>query len=105
MHATMENLCSLCVVHAKGLQEVFGRTVITVNGVEWSTQWWSRVGLELAAAEMARQCQEDFRCDLKLKLDCDKSLARIRLVKTQNPSVCAMISWKVCRIMIALYYL
>jgi hypothetical protein len=35
----------------------------------------------------------------------DKSVARIRLVKTENPSVCATVNWKVCRIGIELCYL
>jgi hypothetical protein len=49
-----------------------------------------------------RRCQKDFTCDLKLQCDCDKSVARMRLVKTENPSACETVSWKVCRIAIAL---
>jgi hypothetical protein len=32
-----------------------------------------------------RQCKEDFMCDLKCQWDCHKSVARIRLVTTENP--------------------
>jgi hypothetical protein len=34
-----------------------------------------------------------------------KAVARIRLVKTENPSVCVTLNCKVCRSAIALYYL
>jgi hypothetical protein len=34
-----------------------------------------------------RLCKEDFMCDLNLQRDCYKSVARIRLVKTENTSV------------------
>jgi hypothetical protein len=34
-----------------------------------------------------------------------KSVARIRLVKSENPSVCATVNCKVCRPAMALYYL
>jgi hypothetical protein len=33
--------------------------------------------------------KDDCMCDLKLQRDCYKSVARIRLVKTENRSVCA----------------
>jgi hypothetical protein len=56
-------------------------------------------------AERTRLFQEDIMCELKLQWDCDKSVARIRLVMTENPSVCATVNWKVCRIAIALYRL
>jgi hypothetical protein len=39
-----------------------------------------------------RLCQENFTCDLKLQSDCDKSVARIRLVKTENPIACAAVN-------------
>jgi hypothetical protein len=39
-------------------------------------------------------------CHFKLPRDCDKSFARIRLVKTENPSVCGTVNCKVCRIAI-----
>jgi hypothetical protein len=32
-----------------------------------------------------------------------RSVARRRLVKTGNPSVCATVNWKVCKSVIALY--
>jgi hypothetical protein len=43
--------------------------------------------------------------DLKLQRDCDKSVARIRLLKTENPSVCVTANCKVCRVATALYCL
>jgi hypothetical protein len=77
---------------------------------------WSR-GIELSwqvqniGKKGIRQCKEDFICDLKLKRDCYKSVARIRLVKAKNSSlcvcvcVCVTVNCKVCRSPIAMYYL
>jgi hypothetical protein len=45
--------------------------------------------------------QEDFTCDLKWQRDCDKSVARIRLVKTEDPNACTTVNCKVCRRAIA----
>jgi hypothetical protein len=42
-------------------------------------------------------------CDIQLQWDCDISIERIRLVKTENPSAWATVNWKVCRIVLALY--
>jgi hypothetical protein len=44
------------------------------------------------------------------ELDCAKktsrlSVARIRLVKAENPSMCVTVNWKVCRIAIGFYCL
>jgi hypothetical protein len=36
---------------------------------------------------------------------CDKSVGRLRLVKTENPNACVTVNCKVCRIAIALYCL
>jgi hypothetical protein len=48
--------------------------------------------------EMARkelECdQEDFMCELTWEWDCDKSVARIRLVKTENTSAWVTVNWK-----------
>jgi hypothetical protein len=49
-----------------------------------------------------RLCQEDFMCTLKLERDCYKSVARIRLMKTEKPNACVTVNCKVCRIAIAL---
>jgi hypothetical protein len=50
-------------------------------------------------------CKEDFTCDLKLQCDCDASVARIRVVRTQNPSACETVNCNVCRIAIRMYCL
>jgi hypothetical protein len=42
-----------------------------------------------------RRCKEDFTCDLKWKWACDKSVARIRPVKTEDHNACATVNWKV----------
>jgi hypothetical protein len=50
-----------------------------------------------------RVCKKDFMCGLKWQWDCDNSVARIRLVNTENPSACATMNYKACRSAIALY--
>jgi hypothetical protein len=42
---------------------------------------------------------------MKYQRDCDKSDARMGLMKAENPSACATVNWKMCRIAIALYCL
>jgi hypothetical protein len=49
-----------------------------------SGRWLRRNG-----KKWIRLCKEDSVCDLKLQWDCYKSVARIRLVKTENPIVCS----------------
>jgi hypothetical protein len=41
-------------------------------------------------------------CDFEVTVRLDKSVARIRLVNTKNPSACATVNWRVCAIAIAL---
>jgi hypothetical protein len=41
-------------------------------------------------------------CDVKLQRDGYKSVARIRLVKAENPNVCVTINWAACKIAVAL---
>jgi hypothetical protein len=69
---------------------------------------WSRVfgigSRRIRARKGIRWCKGDFICELKLS-DTDKSVARLRLVKTENRSACRTVNGKVCRIAIALYYL
>jgi hypothetical protein len=45
-------------------------------------KWQSKV----IEKKWIRLCKEDFMCDLKWQWDCYKSVARIRLVKTEKPS-------------------
>jgi hypothetical protein len=40
-----------------------------------------------------RLWKEDFMCDLKRQWDDYKSITRIWLVKTENPSACVTINW------------
>jgi hypothetical protein len=52
-----------------------------------------------------RRWQEDFMCDLKWQWDSHKSVARIRLVKTENSSACVRVNCKLCKSAIALHCL
>jgi hypothetical protein len=47
--------------------------------------------------------KEDFMCDVKLRSDGEKSVARIQLMKTDNPSAFATVNCNVCRITVLLY--
>jgi hypothetical protein len=67
-------------------------------------RWYSKV-IEKKWQERIRLWQEDFMYDLKLQWDGYKSVARIRLMKIENPSSCVTVNWKVYRIAIALYCL
>jgi hypothetical protein len=57
---------------------------------------------------MARKefgCEKKTSCVISIYSETYKSVARIRLVKTEKPNVCATMNCKVCRSEIALYYL
>jgi hypothetical protein len=50
-------------------------------------------------------CDKKTSCMLQWQWDCYKSVARIRLVKTENPSACATVNCEACTSVIALYCL
>jgi hypothetical protein len=88
-----------------GYKGLFDSTEHLLSRIEWSSGEGSRRWLRRNGKKGTRRCKENFICDLKWQWNCDKSVARIRLVKTENPSACATVNWKVCRIAIALYCL
>jgi hypothetical protein len=72
------------------------------NWTESSLRNWQ---LQNIGKKGIRLWKEDFMYDSKWQWDCYKSVARIRLVKTEYPSACVMVNCKVCRSAIALYCL
>jgi hypothetical protein len=56
-------------------------------------------GSMLIEQEMARRLHSD----LKMLVSMLRSVARRRLMKTDNPSACAVVNWKVYKSVIALY--
>jgi hypothetical protein len=73
----------------------------------WEQKNWTEPSLRIwqlqnSSKKGVRLWEEDFMCDLKLQWDCYKSVAWIRLVKTENPRACVPLNCKVCRIAIAL---
>jgi hypothetical protein len=94
-----------------------GRQPVGIRGV-WEQNWVESRRVEFRDASLSgaeelnwfenngktgvRLWNEDFMCDLKLQWECYKSVARIRLVKTENPTACSTVN---CRIVIALYCL
>jgi hypothetical protein len=64
---------------------------IQQHTTEYTTVVKSSLGI---GKKRIRRWQEDFTCDLKLQWDCDKSVARIPLVETENHNVCVTVNWK-----------
>jgi hypothetical protein len=79
------------------LSELLSRSVSSSRD---GNQRWLRRN----SKEGIRLWKEDFICDLKLHWNC-KSIVRIRLVKTENPSACVTVNCKMCRSAIDLYCL
>jgi hypothetical protein len=57
--------------------------------------------MSLGAEELAELWQEDLMCETVITIVL-KSVARTRLVKTENPSACVTVNCKVRRVAIAL---
>jgi hypothetical protein len=70
-----------------------GTRGIELNWTESSLRNWK---LQNNGKQGMRLCKENFMRDLKWEWDWYKSVARIRLVKTENSSVCVMVNCKVC---------
>jgi hypothetical protein len=69
------------------------------NWIESSLRSWQ---LKNNGKKGIRLRKEDSMWDLKWQWNCDKSVARIRLVKTEDPSACVTLNCKVRRIATAL---
>jgi hypothetical protein len=67
-----------------------GRNWFGSSSGNGSQRWLRRNG-----KKGIRLWQEGFMCELKCQWDCDKPVARIRLVKTENPSACVTVNWEV----------
>jgi hypothetical protein len=100
----------LCVV---GTQVVIKKSSVEKNWMEFRDaslpgyELGSR-GIELSwqlqnnGREVITQWKEGFLCGLKWQWDWYNSVARIQLLKTENPSACVTVNCKVCRSAIAL---
>jgi hypothetical protein len=96
--STIDRLCFLlspCRGVIKGQRRSFE---LSRNGSilrNWQLQNNGKKGIRL--------WQEDLACGFELQWDCYKSVARIRLVKTENYSACITVDCKVCRSAVTLY--
>jgi hypothetical protein len=104
---TFSTIEKLCFLRGPGRWVIKGQKLSLESVVKnWLDFWRCQFKMTEKKWERGiRRWKEDFVCDLKWHWDCYKSVARIRLVKSENPGACVTVNCKVGRLPIAPYCL